>query len=385
MDPGSKLKKVATNLLVMIVAVVLVFGAAEFAVRLLFKDDVVLFPRYHTSAQYGQFALRRIRPNSVFWHTSVDGRWRFETNSQGFRNATHIGYRKEAGTVRIMSLGDSHTQGYEVSQGNTFSAVIERYLQKAGYRAEVINAGVSGFSTAEALLFLENEGVRYQPDVVVLGFYANDYGDNVKAGLFGMAANGELEVRKKAHLPGVRVQNVIYSVPGVKWLSENSYFYSMLFNTTWTFFKTRLARASKTNSVEYAVATEEEVEPYERLLTLALIKRMHEFCRRSGIAFILVDIPRRTPSGSIATSFDSTMYKGIDDFSDYHVLSDHLLGDYSGVVEIHRPHGHHHIADFAHAMIGVSAGRHILHQLSVDSSVHPRPLNEVRTTPASGR
>ena len=29
----------------------------------------------------------------------------------------------------------------------------------------------------------------------------------------------------------------IYSIPSVKWLSENSYFYSLLFNNTWNYFK----------------------------------------------------------------------------------------------------------------------------------------------------
>src|SRR5438874_1371459 len=90
------------------------------------------------------------------------------------------------GTLRVLSLGDSHTQGYEVRQEATFSAVLERYLRSHGVRAEVLNAGVSGYSTAEELAFLENEGYRYQPDVVVVAFYANDFEDNLKADLFGL-------------------------------------------------------------------------------------------------------------------------------------------------------------------------------------------------------
>src|SRR5204863_7405009 len=130
-----------------------------------------------------------------------------------------------AGTLRVLALGDSHTQGYEARQDATFSAVLERYLRRHGVRAEVLNTGVSGFSTAEELAFLENEGYRYQPDVVVLAFYANDFEDNLKADLFALD-KGDLVEHKHAHVPGVAIQNAIYSLPGARWLSENSYFYS---------------------------------------------------------------------------------------------------------------------------------------------------------------
>ena len=48
--------------------------------------DIFLAPRFHTEAAYGDFVLRRMRPNSVFWHTSRDGSWKFVTNFQGFRD-----------------------------------------------------------------------------------------------------------------------------------------------------------------------------------------------------------------------------------------------------------------------------------------------------------
>jgi hypothetical protein len=114
-------------------------------VRAFYKDKTVLFPRYHTDAQYAQFTLRTIRPDSVFWHTSPDGSWKFTTNNKGFRADKDFEYKKPEGLIRILSLGDSHTQGYEVHQAFTFSAIIEKYLTVQGHNAEVINTGVSGF------------------------------------------------------------------------------------------------------------------------------------------------------------------------------------------------------------------------------------------------
>jgi hypothetical protein len=153
--------------------------------------------------------------------------------------------------------------------------------------AEVINAGVSGFSTAEALVLLENEAVRYEPDAVVLGFFANDFEDNLKAGLFALNAGQGLTERKTQHLPGVAIQNVIYALPPVRWLGENSYFYSLLCNPVWD--KRRLSDQARSASqgeaaqaaegFEYAVATRSEFTAYEVELAAALIERMERLPR----------------------------------------------------------------------------------------------------------
>ena len=65
--------------------------------------------------------------------------------------------------------------------------------------AEVLNTGVSGFSTAEELAYLENEGLRYSPDVIVVGFFANDYSDNARADLYRLV-DGNLIVASNATL-----------------------------------------------------------------------------------------------------------------------------------------------------------------------------------------
>ena len=114
-------------------------------------------------------------------------------------------------------------------------------------------SAMTGCSTAEELVYLENEGINYKPDFVVLSFFANDFQDNIKANLFKLNDNGNLIIQKKEHIPGVKIQNIIYSFPLVKWLGENSYFYSLLFNKTWVFFKTRLSKRAYDRVIEYAI------------------------------------------------------------------------------------------------------------------------------------
>jgi lysophospholipase L1-like esterase len=337
------------------------FGVGEVVARLLFKDSTVLFPRYHTEYHYGKYTLRGIRPHAQFWHTSVDGSWKFVTDAEGFRDTRDFAYAKSPGTLRILSLGDSHTQGYEVRQDATFSAVAERYLKHHQLKAEAINAGVSGFGNGEELAFLEAEGYKYHPDVVVLGFYANDFEDNFKSDLFGLDAAGKLKPLKYEHIPGVKIQDVIYAIAPVRWLSENSYFYSVLFNGVWEYFKARLAKAAHAaETAEYAVPMQKGPSAPEIALAAALLEEMQRFCTAHGMRLIVVDIPQRAAEYSIASSIPPALMQRLNGAGVEVINSASLLADYDGAPEMHVPHGHQHISEFTHALIGVEIGRRVL-------------------------
>jgi hypothetical protein len=377
--------RAAKNAALVVGSIAVGFALAEAVTRLAFRQTTVLFPRYHTAYNYGRYKIRGIRPNSRFWHTSVDGSWEFVTNSRGFRNTKEFAYAKPPGTFRVLCLGDSHTQGYEVRQEATFSAVLERYVEARGMNAEVLNAGVSGFSTAEALVFLENEGVKYDPDAVVLGFAGNDYEDNWKAGLFGLDAEGRLKEQRTEHLPGVSIQDAIYGLPGVHWVSENSYFYSLLFNGVWSYFKARLAREGADraravkngpdpeagDSFEHVLPTASEVSREQAALSVALIDRMGRFCKERGIRLVVVDIPIRTKQARIASSFRPPLRSQMDASGIDYIDSRSSLGIYDGVAELFVPHGHHHISEFTHTILAVAIGQRLLQNEPADR--HPLP------------
>ena len=120
------MRKLFANLLLVLATLAITGAIGEALVRLLFKQQTVLFPRYHTDYKYGDYTLRGIRPASDFWHTSTDGSWQFVTNKRGLRDKRDFGYDKPPGVLRVLALGDSHTQGYEVRQEATFSAVLQR-------------------------------------------------------------------------------------------------------------------------------------------------------------------------------------------------------------------------------------------------------------------
>jgi len=57
----------------------------------------------------------------------------------------------QAEPVTIAALGDSLTQGYGLSQAEGFVPQLQDWLDEAGLEAELINAGVSGDTTAGGL------------------------------------------------------------------------------------------------------------------------------------------------------------------------------------------------------------------------------------------
>lgn len=97
-------------------------------------------------------------------------------NKNGLRDK-NAPYENKDNIRRIAILGDSVTWGFRVSDGQTFSDIIEDKLTDT----DVINMGVSGYGTGEELLLLRYEGLRYRPNIVILFFcVANDVRNNLK-------------------------------------------------------------------------------------------------------------------------------------------------------------------------------------------------------------
>ena len=369
----SKSAKIAItqNILLICIVSVLYGIFAEIGTRI-FWNDFYLFPRYHADADYGEFKIRRLRPSTEFWHTSPDGTWKFVTNRQGYRDEKDFSYSKPEGELRVIALGDSHTQGHEVRQNATYSAVMERFLRDKGYKARVMNTGISGFGTAEQHAFLESEGLNYKPDAVVVGFSSNDFDDNLKSGLFGLK-DGELFVRKDTHLPGVQIMNIHNSVGLLRWMSGNSRFYSLMMNTVWTTAKRALlGRARAEFQQEYATAVK-DVDRFSQVLALKILERMARVCRRNNIALIIIDIPRAMAPAShdFRSSAPMTFARRLNQANYMYVSSETVLGAYRGVTEFHVPHGARHISEFSHLMLGLAAGQAVLR--STNSMARHRP------------
>jgi acyl-CoA thioesterase-1 len=73
----------------------------------------------------------------------------------------------------ILDFGDSLTAGYGLPAGQAFPARLEAWLRQQGIEARVVNAGVSGDTTAGGLARLD-WALADKPDLVILALGAND-------------------------------------------------------------------------------------------------------------------------------------------------------------------------------------------------------------------
>lgn len=78
--------------------------------------------------------------------------------------------------VRIVTLGDSITKGYRpgVKMDETFSAYLQEMLKKEGIEAEVVNVGIGGERTDQALARLARDVLAKKPKIVTIMYGAND-------------------------------------------------------------------------------------------------------------------------------------------------------------------------------------------------------------------
>ncbi len=110
----------------------------------------------------------RLKPNQDCF-TKVDHK-PVHINSHSTRGADFETVRPP-NTIRILSLGDSRTFGWGVSDSETYSERLRSMLEKSNggkEKVEVINAGVNAWSYPQILVYFREIALQYHPDVVIL-------------------------------------------------------------------------------------------------------------------------------------------------------------------------------------------------------------------------
>jgi hypothetical protein len=92
-----------------------------------------------------------------------------------------IPFERSPGTFRILVLGDSFVEAVQVAEHERFVDRLRAELNAAGgpTRFEVVDGGCGGWGAVQQLLYLQHEGPRYRPDLVLLAFFTgNDVHNN---------------------------------------------------------------------------------------------------------------------------------------------------------------------------------------------------------------
>lgn len=243
-----------------------------------------------------------LEPNKSGTYLSVACLGEFRTpvtiNSQGLRDVEHE-YEPAPDTYRILIVGDSTVASFEVPLEQTFYRLLERQLNNEGNRQyEVIGAGYRGYGTDLEVIYYEQEGRRYQSDLVLLMFQpGNDVQDNHIAlrlndqlyfPYFTLDENGELVFHHPREFappgePGPPYINPIHNT-----LLKISRLYRLVYD-----------RLDIIQGVNATFTEDGDVEAVERAweeawdVTRALIERLREDVEQDGAQFAVVIAPGR--------------------------------------------------------------------------------------------
>jgi len=275
----------------------LALGLSEGLLRLIEKRDpefnrILLYDLYHKKSGekflYDPLLGWKNIPGLEFVTYGKKGK----INSKGLRSPEYS-YKKEAGSSRVLVLGDSFAWGFGVSDEELFSRVLEKKLREKNPRVEVINGGVSGWGTDQELLFLEEEGYKYSPDKVVLMFFLwNDLWNNIAANqymlekpYFKKMEDGTLQVQ---HVP-VPKSNAYNGLVQTGWLFEKSALLRTVVIRTWNSRFLRLFDWLGCLEIKKRTQpTFQESVP----LTVALIKKMDKKVKSLHSKLIVVKFGR---------------------------------------------------------------------------------------------
>ena len=223
---------------------------------------------------------------------------RARINSAGFHDVEHA-LEKPPGTVRVVVLGDSMLAGMQVPLEQSFVRRLEALLNEGreSPRFEVVSCATDGFGTAQALLMFEERCRHYEPDLVLLGFFAtNDVLDNYwgarslnhpvarKCGRPYLAREDGRLVRVGALLPAV-------SDPSTSWLDRalrRSYLYQAIAPPPGGGESTKF-RVHDVYRIEYPPELEEAWT-----VTQGLLLALDETVRRYGAALGVLFVPSRS-------------------------------------------------------------------------------------------
>lgn len=166
----------AGRLALSVAALALTLGAMELALRPFYPPTSLPYEHRIPHPILGW----SLEPNADFVYENIGFRIELSYNARGWRDLPRR-FEKPEGVFRIVVLGDSFMEAYCVVLEEAFHLQLEKRLAAAGKRVEVLNLGVGGYGTLQEYLALRMEGMRYDPDLVVLAFnLGNDLSNNSK-------------------------------------------------------------------------------------------------------------------------------------------------------------------------------------------------------------
>ena len=157
--------------------VFLAFVVSILLALLVFEGGLRLFPAFRPPESVNEFHPKlgwTKQPGATADRSTAEFDVTFEINSRGLRDDAMPSIEKKENSFRVLMLGDSFVLGYTVDREDLFVDLLEGYWRSEQRRVEVINAGTEGYSTDQEVVWFQEYGVEYDPDLVLLFPYEND-------------------------------------------------------------------------------------------------------------------------------------------------------------------------------------------------------------------
>ncbi len=171
----AKLRAKAASLTLLAAAVFLTFLALEGTARWAFPEWAPRSALLTNFWQYDEKVGWKHVPGAIGRFSSYGFDTLVQINSHGFRGPERD-YVRDGEVGRVLVLGDFMTFGSGVEYEEMLTTILERRLPNV----EVINLGVSGYSTDQELLLYQGVGRKYGADVVIVVVAGNDFGANAR-------------------------------------------------------------------------------------------------------------------------------------------------------------------------------------------------------------
>lgn len=218
-------------------------------------------------------------------------------NSLGLRGR-EVARRKEPGVRRVLVFGDSFAFGVGVDEDHVFAACLERLLLASHGGIEVVNMGVSGYSTDQEYILFQELGAPFAPDLVVLLACDNDFEGNLQDFAYGryykpwfdLGEGGALVLRGSPVPELDRAQRARF------WLGEHS--------NLWNLARSRSSRSPTLQAALdlFQVGAPRPTSADPQAVMLALVGAFHRLAGGIGARFLLANTGHR---GEKTTRFQS--------------------------------------------------------------------------------
>ena len=300
---NTKIRGILINLSLILVSILFTLFLSEIALRLLGFKPMYVSPERDRFWKYDSVLGWAHEPGQEGTFETPQFRTHVRINENGLRDRPHS-YEPQNNMQRILVLGDSFAWGYGVEESERFSQLLEESLD-----IEVINAGVSGYSTDQELLWYQREGIKYETDLVLLVVAGNDVGDNEQQLV------NTIYYKPKFVLENGQLVVTGYPVP--KTGPKGRLIYSLSQRSALTYFLVQryfdlrsLYKKASVNSDQAsspAGGTGTEREPFK--LTIALVDEMRDIAESRNAKFMIVATDRwwNSPSSETYEDFISAL------------------------------------------------------------------------------